>query len=154
MGGNFLPCDKRFSYYLHTSFSFYRAAPKSCQEQFLLMWNLFLQDKWYAFSRFFSQLFRFLRTKMWKRMWMGQKTIIIIEQTILTQVVTTSVYLIWIDGIKMIAIVMMTMIVVVVRVFFLRFCFRSKTEQKIQHRIFFTWSMLDTFLEFFCWWFS
>ena len=30
-------------------------------------------------------------------MWMVQKTIIIIEQTILTQVVTTSVYLIWID---------------------------------------------------------
>lgn len=30
-------------------------------------------------------------------MWMVPKTIIIIEQTILTQVVTTSVYLIWID---------------------------------------------------------
>lgn len=34
--------------------------------------------------------------------------------------------------------------------FFLRFCRRRKTEQKIQHRIFFTWSMLDTFFEFFC----
>ena len=49
------------------------------------------------FTFFSSQLFRFLSTKMWKRMWMVQKTIIIIEQTILTQVVTTSVYLIWID---------------------------------------------------------
>lgn len=38
--------------------------------------------------------------------------------------------------------------------FFLRFCLQRKTEQKIQHRIFFTWSMLDTFFEFFCWWFS
>ena len=49
------------------------------------------------FHGFFFQLIRFLSTKMWKRMWMVQKTIIIIEQTILTQVVTTSVYLIWID---------------------------------------------------------
>ena len=32
------------------------------------------------FHGFFFQLIRFLSTKMWKRMWMVQKTIIIIEQ--------------------------------------------------------------------------
>ena len=86
-------------------------------------------------------------------MWMVQKTIIIIEQTILTQVVTTSVYLIWIDdkddgncdddddggfgdGV------------------FFTLLFSKENRKKIQHRIFFTWSMLDTFFEFFCWWFS
>ena len=96
-GSNFLPYDKRFSYYLHNSFSFHRAAPKSCQEQFLLMWNLFLQDKWYAFSRFFPSYFVPKYKNVKKNVNGAKDEQKKVEQTILTQVVTTSVYLIWID---------------------------------------------------------
>lgn len=93
-GSNFLPYDKRFSYYLHNSFSFHRAAPKSCQEQFLLMWNLFLQDKWYAFSRFFPSYFVPKYKNVKKNVNGAKDEQKKVEQTILTQVVTTSVYLI------------------------------------------------------------